>query len=79
MSKPTKINRKIILFCALGMLIPLALIWLNMIAIDHDAANKREYDEMIRKQQALVKRDQPASGVTTTDQANASATAQTQP
>lgn len=79
MSKTTKINRKVILFCALGVIIPLALIWLNMIAIDHDAANKREYDEMIRKQQALVKRDQPASSVANIDQNSASATGQTQP
>lgn len=79
MSKTTKINRKVILFCALGVIIPLALIWLNMIAIDHDAANKREYDEMIRKQQALVKRDQPASSVANIDQKSASAVGSTQP
>lgn len=79
MSKTTKINRKVILFCALGVIIPLALIWLNMIAIDHDAANKREYDEMIRKQQALVKRDQPASSATNIDQKSASAVGSTQP
>lgn len=61
MSNAVKINKKIILFCALGMIIPLALIWLNKIAIDHDAAKKREYDELIRKQQALIKPQQSAS------------------
>lgn len=61
MSKAPKISRKVIIFCALGLIIPLALIWINMIAIQHDAANKREYDELIRKQQALVQRDRAAA------------------
>lgn len=76
MSKAVKLNKKVILFCALGVIIPLALIWLNKIAIDHDAANKREYDELIRKQQALIKPQQSASAVVTTEQSAASETTQ---
>ena len=74
MSNAVKLNKKVILFCALGMIIPLALIWLNKIAIDHDAAKKREYDELIRKQQALIKPSQPASAVVEIEQRAASAT-----
>lgn len=76
MSNAVKLNKKVILFCALGIIIPLALIWLNKVAIDHDAANKREYEELIRKQQALVKPYQPASVATTTEQNIASSPTQ---
>ncbi|MDQ8934789.1 hypothetical protein [Acinetobacter rudis] len=77
MSNAVKLNKKVILFCALGVLIPLALIWLNKIAIDHDAATKREYDELIRKQQALIKPQQASNAIATT--ADHAASAPTQP
>ncbi|TCM66639.1 hypothetical protein EC844_11282 [Acinetobacter calcoaceticus] len=75
MAQAKKVNPKLILWVVLPSIFLIAMLGFKFIAVKSDLENKREIDELIRKQQALrpVKAEQQAASALSTTEAVASA------
>lgn len=81
MATQKKVNPKILLWVVLPSIFLILMLGLKFVAVKYDLENKREIDELIRKQQALrhVPRADQQHSAQTQSTANTSSTVASEP